>query len=86
MTETLTMEYHKNNNVDIRIARIFNTYGPNMDKNDGRVISNFINQCLENKDITIYGDGQLTHSFCYIDDTIEALIKLMNQTINNWTN
>jgi UDP-glucuronate decarboxylase len=57
LSETLTMEYHKNNKVDVRIARIFNTYGPNMDKDDGRVVSNFINQSLENKDITIYGEG-----------------------------
>jgi UDP-glucuronate decarboxylase len=78
IAETLMMEYHRNNNVDIRIARIFNTYGPNMDKNDGRVVSNFIMQCLENKDITIYGDGSQTRSFCYVDDTVDGLIKLMN--------
>lgn len=80
VAETLMMEYHKNNNVDIRIARIFNTYGPNMDKDDGRVVSNFINQCLENKDITIYGEGLQTRSFCYVDDTVDGLIKLMNNT------
>ena len=79
VAETLMMEYYRNHNVDIRIARIFNTYGPNMDKNDGRVVSNFINQCLENKDITIYGDGLQTRSFCYVDDTVNGLIKLMNQ-------
>lgn len=79
LAETLTMEYHKNHNVDVRIARIFNTYGPNMDKNDGRVVSNFINQCLENNDITIYGEGKQTRSFCYVDDTVDGLIKLMNQ-------
>ncbi len=78
IAETLMMEYHRNNNVDIRIARIFNTYGPNMDKNDGRVVSNFIMQCLNNEDITIYGDGSQTRSFCYIDDTVDGLIKLMN--------
>ena len=78
VAETLMMEYNRNNNVDIRIARIFNTYGPNMDKNDGRVISNFINQCLENKDVTIYGEGLQTRSFCYIDDMVNGLIKLMN--------
>ena len=78
IAETLMMEYHRNHNVDIRIARIFNTYGPNMDKNDGRVISNFINQCLENKDVTIYGEGLQTRSFCYIDDMVDGLIKLMN--------
>jgi UDP-glucuronate decarboxylase len=78
VAETLMMEYNRYNNVDIRIARIFNTYGPNMDKEDGRVVSNFINQCLENKDITIYGDGSQTRSFCYVDDTVDGLIKLMN--------
>ena len=80
VAETLMMEYHRNHKVDIRIARIFNTYGPKMDKNDGRVVSNFINQCLENKDITIYGEGLQTRSFCYVDDTVDGLIKLMNQT------
>lgn len=79
VAETLMMEYYRNHKVEIRIARIFNTYGPNMDKNDGRVVSNFINQCLDNKDITIYGDGSQTRSFCYVDDTVDALIKLMNQ-------
>ena len=78
VAETLMMEYHRNHNVDIRIARIFNTYGPNMDKNDGRVVSNFINQMLDNNDITIYGDGTQTRSFCYIDDTVNGLISLMN--------
>ena len=73
------MEYYRNHQTEIRIARIFNTYGPKMDKNDGRVVSNFINQCLNNEDITIYGDGSQTRSFCYVDDTVEALIKLMNQ-------
>jgi UDP-glucuronate decarboxylase len=80
LAETLTMEYHKNHKIDVRIARIFNTYGPKMDKDDGRVVSNFINQCLENKDITIYGEGKQTRSFCYVDDTVDGLIKLMNQT------
>jgi len=80
VAESLMMEYHRNHNVDIRIARIFNTYGTNMDKNDGRVVSNFINQCLENKDITIYGDGTQTRSFCYVSDTVDGLIRLMNQT------
>jgi UDP-glucuronate decarboxylase len=79
IAETLMMEYHKAKETDIRIARIFNTYGPNMDKNDGRIISNFINQCLENKEITVYGDGSQTRSLCYIDDTVEGLIRLMNQ-------
>jgi len=80
VAETLMVEYHRNHNVDIRIARIFNTYGPKMDKNDGRVVSNFINQCLEDKNITIYGEGLQTRSFCYVDDTVDGLIKLMNQT------
>ena len=79
VAETLMMEYYRNHQTEIRIARIFNTYGPKMDKNDGRVVSNFINQCLNNEDITVYGDGSQTRSFCYVDDTVEALIKLMNQ-------
>jgi UDP-glucuronate decarboxylase len=78
VSETLMMEYHKNHNVDIRISRLFNTYGPNMSKDDGRVVSNFITQMLENKDITIYGDGTQTRSFCYIDDTVNGIVKLMN--------
>ena len=77
VAETLMMEYHRNHNVDIRIARIFNTYGPNMDPQDGRVVSNFINQCLNNEDITIYGDGSQTRSFCYVSDMVEGLIRLM---------
>jgi len=80
LAETLMMEYHRNHKVDIRIARIFNTYGPLMDKDDGRVVSNFIVQCLENKNITIYGAGSQTRSFCYVDDTVDGLIKLMNGT------
>lgn len=78
ISETFMMEYKNNYNVDIRIIRIFNTYGPNMDKNDGRVVSNFINQCIMNESITIYGDGLQTRSLCYIDDLLEGLIKLMN--------
>ena len=78
LAETLMIEYNRNHLIDIRIARIFNTYGPKMDKNDGRVVSNFINQCLENKNITIYGDGSQTRSFCFVDDTVDGLIKLMN--------
>lgn len=78
VAETLMMEYKRNHNVDIRIARIFNTYGPYMNPTDGRVISNFINQCLENKDITIYGNGNQTRSFCYVSDMVDGLIKLMN--------
>jgi len=78
IAETLMMEYHYQHNVDIRIARIFNTYGPKMDKNDGRVVSNFINQAIHNIDITLYGDGNQSRSFCYIDDQMDGLIKLMN--------
>jgi UDP-glucuronate decarboxylase len=78
VAETLMIEYKRNHNVDIRIARIFNTYGPNMNKEDGRVVSNFINQILDNKDFTIYGDGSQTRSFCYVDDMVEGLIKLMD--------
>ena len=76
--ETLMMDYHRQNNVDIRIVRIFNTYGPKMDKNDGRVVSNFIVHALQNKDITIYGDGSQTRSFCYVSDLVDALIKMQN--------
>jgi len=79
MAETLMMEYHRQNNVDIRIARIFNTYGPRMLENDGRVVSNFIMQALGGKDLTVYGDGSQTRSFCYVDDQIEGLVRLMNK-------
>jgi UDP-glucuronate decarboxylase len=78
VAETLMMEYHRNHNLEIRIARIFNTYGPNMDPCDGRVVSNFITQCINNQNITIYGDGSQTRSFCYVDDMVDGLIKLMN--------
>lgn len=78
--ESLFVNYHKQNDVKIKIARIFNTYGPNMHPNDGRVISNFIVQALQNKPITIYGDGKQTRSFQYVDDLVEALIRLMNTT------
>src|SRR5664280_2928244 len=76
--ETLFFDYHRENRVDIRVARIFNTYGPRMLPNDGRVVSNFIVQALQGKDLTVYGDGSHTRSFCYVDDLIEGLIKLMN--------
>lgn len=76
--ESLFVNYHKQNGVRIKIARIFNTYGPRMHPNDGRVVSNFIIQALKNEDITIYGDGMQTRSFCYVDDMIDGLIKLMN--------
>lgn len=75
--ETLTYIYLKKYGLDVRVARIFNTYGPRMDKNDGRVVSNFINQALENKSLTIYGDGKQTRSFCYVSDMIAGLVKLM---------
>ena len=80
VAETLFMDYHRQNKVDIRIVRIFNTYGPRMLMNDGRVVSNFIVQALQNKDITIYGDGSQTRSFCYVDDLIEGFICMMDQT------
>lgn len=75
--ESLMMDYYRQYDVDIRIVRIFNTYGPNMDINDGRVVSNFIIQALKNEDITVYGNGMQTRSFCYVDDLIEGLIKMM---------
>ena len=78
IAETLIIEYHHKYKIDVRIVRIFNTYGPKMDKNDGRVVSNFINQALNNQDITLYGKGHQTRSFCYIDDNIDGLIKLMD--------
>lgn len=76
--ETLMMDYHRQNKVDIRIARIFNTYGPRMAVNDGRVVSNFIVQALKNEPITVYGEGNQTRAFCYVSDLVDALIKLMN--------
>jgi len=76
--ETLFFDYYRQHNLRIKVARIFNTYGPRMHPNDGRVVSNFIIQALKNEDITIYGDGSQTRSFCYVDDLIEALILLMN--------
>jgi len=78
IAETLFTDFYKNYNVDIRIVRIFNTYGPNMDINDGRVVTNFIKQMLNNEEITIYGTGNQTRSFCYIDDLLNGLIKLMD--------
>ena len=79
VAETLMFDYHRENNVDIRVARIFNTYGPRMRPDDGRVVSNFIIQALRGEPITIFGDGSQTRSFCYVDDTVDALIRLMNQ-------
>ncbi|MBT63534.1 MAG: NAD-dependent dehydratase [Puniceicoccaceae bacterium] len=77
--ETLFFDYHRQNQVDIRVVRIFNTYGPRMLADDGRVVSNFIVQALQGRDITVYGEGQQTRSFCYVDDLIEGFIRLMNQ-------
>lgn len=76
--ETLMMDYHRQYGVDTRIIRIFNTYGPNMDPKDGRVVSNCIMQALNNEDITIYGDGSQTRSFCFVDDLVEGMILMMN--------
>ena len=76
--ESLFFDYHRNENVDIKVIRIFNTYGENMDPNDGRVVSNFICQALSGKDISIYGDGSQTRSFCYVDDLIDIIIMVMN--------
>jgi UDP-glucuronate decarboxylase len=76
--ETLFFDYHRQHQTDIKVVRIFNTYGPRMHPNDGRVVSNFIVQALQGKDITIYGDGSQTRSFCYVDDLIDAMIKMMN--------
>ncbi len=80
VAETLMSDYHRQNGVDIRIIRIFNTYGPRMAVGDGRVISNFIVQALRDEPLTIYGDGSQTRSFCYVDDMIEGIIALMNYT------
>ena len=76
--ETLFFDYYRQNRVNIRVVRIFNTYGPRMHPNDGRVVSNFIVQALKNQDITVFGDGTQTRSFCYVDDLIEGIIRMMN--------
>ena len=81
-SETLFSDYQREHNLDIRIVRIFNTYGPNMNINDGRVVSNFIIQALTNEDITIYGDGNQTRSFQYVEDLINGFLKLMNSGYN----
>jgi UDP-glucuronate decarboxylase len=89
IAETLMMDYHRQNGVDTRIVRIFNTYGPRMLENDGRVVSNFIVQALRGEDLTIYGSGEQTRSFCYVDDLVDGLIRLMNteaETINDPVN
>lgn len=78
VAETLAFDYHRQNNVDIRVARIFNTYGPRMLENDGRVVSNFVVQSLQNQSLTVYGDGSQTRSFCYVSDLVEGLMRLMN--------
>lgn len=77
--ETLFMDYHRQNNVDVKIIRIFNTYGPKMAQNDGRVVSNFIVQALKGENITVYGDGSQTRSFCYVDDLINGIVKMMEK-------
>ncbi|MCG9876275.1 MAG: SDR family oxidoreductase [Leptospiraceae bacterium] len=79
VAETLCFDYHRNHNVEIRVIRIFNTYGPNMLADDGRVVSNFIVQALQGQDITIYGDGSQTRSFCYVDDLVQGIISMMNK-------
>lgn len=76
--ETLFFDYHRQHNLDIKVIRIFNTYGPRMHPNDGRVVSNFIVQAIKGEDITIYGDGQQTRSFCYVDDMMEGFVRMMN--------
>lgn len=81
--ETLFFDYHRQHGLDIRVVRIFNTYGPRMTANDGRVVSNFIMQALKGEDITVYGDGSQTRSFCYVDDLIDGIVKMMN--VENFT-
>lgn len=78
--ETLFFDYHRQHNLDVKVVRIFNTYGTRMHPNDGRVVSNFIVQALKGEDITIFGDGQQTRSFCYVDDMIEGFVRMMNST------
>ena len=80
VAETLCMDYHREHNLDLRLVRIFNTYGPRMHPDDGRVVSNFILQALRHQPITIYGDGSHTRSFCFVDDNVEGLIRMMNQS------
>lgn len=78
VAETLFFDYHRQNHVDIKVVRIFNTYGPNMNMNDGRVVSNFIVQALKGENITVYGDGSQTRSFCYVEDLVEGIIRMMD--------
>jgi UDP-glucuronate decarboxylase len=80
--ETLMFDYHRQHALEIKVARIFNTYGPNMHPNDGRVVSNFIVQALKSEDITVYGDGSQTRSFCYVDDLIDGLVRLMRSPLD----
>jgi UDP-glucuronate decarboxylase len=80
VAETLMMDYHRQNNVDIKIIRIFNTYGPKMAENDGRVVSNFIIQALKGEDITVYGQGQQTRSFCFVSDLVEGMLRMMDRS------
>ncbi|MFA5286796.1 MAG: UDP-glucuronic acid decarboxylase family protein [Candidatus Omnitrophota bacterium] len=84
--EAITMAYYRKHRIDTKIARIFNTYGPMMRANDGRVVSNFINQALDNKPMTVYGSGNQTRSFCYIDDLVEGLYRLMRSSLNEPVN
>ena len=86
IAETLIDAFSKVNNLEIRLARIFNTYGPRLNINDGRVISNFINQSLRNKKLSIYGDGKQTRSFCYVDDMVSGLMRLMESTYSKPVN
>jgi UDP-glucuronate decarboxylase len=86
VAETLCMDYHRQKQVDVRIIRIFNTYGPRMHPEDGRVVSNFIMQALRNEPITLYGDGSQTRSFCYVDDLIDGMVRLMDSTEINPVN
>jgi UDP-glucuronate decarboxylase len=83
--ETLFFDYRRQHNLRIKVARIFNTYGPRMAVSDGRVVSNFIVQALQNQDITVYGEGQQTRSFCYVDDLITGFVKLMEETGDDFT-
>ena len=78
MAETLFFDYHRQHGVEIKVVRIFNTYGPNMNPDDGRVVSNFIMQALRGEPITIYGDGTQTRSFCYVDDLVEGMLRMMD--------
>ena len=86
VAETICFEYNREHNVEIRVARIFNTYGPRMLENDGRVVSNFIVQALQGTPLTVYGDGSQTRSFCYVDDLVEGLVRLMEGDVTGPVN